>query len=383
MEPYQSKTPTKRSCPDYAPSVQLTTTILIFLLVTRVLVSAANLSILTPFAQSSSTLSNPEVGNCTTIYYDENLQSIQTSNPTAQGGCAVGAQGSQSMSSNNISCVNSTATNIAQQPTSIGFECQYITAEQLHDQFNRMKPSSLKVVTLVVRDSNLTALSNLPQGTHELKKLVISNTSIDLEVLKEGSESLDQLTTLEITNEKISNIPQNFFQEMQSLKELRLTNDEIASLDGDAFHNLDDSLEILDLHKNRFNRFPMAVKNLAQLAVLDLSDNDIVIDTQENDLPEKLEPLLNLRELAMNRINCTCEFSSSPFFEWIARTHISGVRCFAPEKLKSQEVIVFERDEFCSRSSANSSHTLLLHNNYWLMSVCQLLLLFLLYAVKY
>lgn len=48
---------------------------------------------------------------------------------------------------------------------------------------------------------------------------------------------------LEIRNEKISNIPQNFFQEMQSLKELRLDNDEIASLDGDAFHNLDDSLE--------------------------------------------------------------------------------------------------------------------------------------------
>lgn len=282
-----------------------------------------------------------ETGGCNITYYDENLQPI-SQNSNANFGV------------HNFLSMN-TIGNASQQPTLIGLDCQYITAEQLHDQFNRARSSSLKVVSLIVKDSYLTTLSNLPQGTHELKKMVISNTSIDLEVLKEGSESLDQLTTLEITNEKISNIPQNFFQEMQSLKELRLENDEIASLDGDAFHNLDDSLEVLDLRKNRFNRFPMAVKNLAQLAVLDLSDNDIVIDTQENDLPEKLEPLLNLRELAMNRINCTCEFSSSPFFEWIARTHISGVRCFAPDKLKSQEVIVFERDEFCARSSGSKS----------------------------
>lgn len=284
----------------------------------------------------------PDTGGCNITYVDENLQPTQIIAPTN------GLQSSTSYTAQPQFQPYAAGSN--QLPGTIGLECQFITAEQLHEQFNRIKPTGLKIVTLIVKDSNLAALSNLPQGTHELKKLVISNSSIDLEILKEGSESLDQLTTLEITNERISNIPQNFFQEMQSLKELRLENNEIASLDGDAFHNLDDSLEVLVLRRNRFNRFPMAVKNLAQLAVLDLSDNDIVIDTQENDLPEKLEPLLNLRELAMNRINCTCEFSSSPFFEWIARTHISGVRCFSPEKLKSQEVIVFERDEFCARS---------------------------------
>jgi len=292
---------------------------------------------------------------CAITYFDENMQPIQAYNgsqtlATTQDASLPApwlANGGQQLQQQSPAGNGS-----SQPPASIGLECQYITAEQLHDQFNRAKAANMRVVSLAVRDSYLTALSNLPQGTHELKRLVISNTSIDLEVLKEGSESLDQLTTLEITKEKISNIPQNFFQEMQSLKELRLENDEIASLDGDAFHNLDDSLEVLDLRKNRFNRFPMAVKNLAQLTVLDLSDNDIVIDTQDNDLPEKLEPLLNLRELSMNRINCTCEFSSSPFFEWIARTHIFGVRCFSPEKLKSQEVIVFGRDEFCTQTSS-------------------------------
>lgn len=302
---------------------------------------------LTSYINPSSSLVHltnliPEVTGCSILYYDESLQVIQVNQTSFNGLANGGSNNSQS-----------------QPVASLGIECQNITAEQLHEQFNRIRPSSLKIVSLIVRDSNLTTLSNLPQGTHELKKLIISNTSIDLEVLKEGSESLDLLTTLEIANEKISNIPQNFFQEMQSLKELRLENDEIASLDGDAFHNLDDSLELLDLKRNRFNRFPMAVKNLAQLAMLDLSDNDIVIDTQDNDLPEKLEPLLNLRELVMNRINCTCEFSSSPFFEWIARTHISGVRCFAPEKLKSQEVIVFERDEFCHRGSSGAMNNLL------------------------
>lgn len=312
----------------------------------RYFIAIVLLSVLSNKLPVVNSLNSNDEGGCIVTYYDENLQTIQWYSNTSTTNSSNNNYNVQLGSSNSIG---------NQQPTSIGLECQYITSEQLHDQFNRVKSSNLiKVVLLVVKDSNLTTLSNLPQGTHELKKLVISNTSIDLEVLKEGGESLDQLTTLEITNEKISNIPQNFFQEMQSLKELRLENDQIASLDSDAFHNLDDSLEVLDLRKNRFNRFPMAVKNLAQLAVLDLSDNDIVIDTQENDLPEKLEPLLNLRELAMNRINCTCEFSSSPFFEWIARTHISGVRCFAPEKLKSQEVIVFERDEFCTRSSSRA-----------------------------
>lgn len=273
-----------------------------------------------------------EINGCLMTYYDENSLPVPNFNWTA----------ASQMTYNN-------------SRITIGLECQFITAEQLHEQFNLLRPSNHEVVTLIVRNSNLTTLSNLPQGSNAITKLSISNTSIDLGVLKEASEYLSHLTTLEITNEKISNIPQNFFQGMPSLKELRLENDEIASLDGDAFHNLDDSLEVLDLRRNRFNRFPMAVKNLAQLAVLDLSDNDIVIDTQENDLPEKLELLLNLRELNMNRINCTCEFSSSPFFEWITRTHISGVRCFAPDKLKYQEVIVFERDEFCSQTSSGSS----------------------------
>lgn len=303
-----------------------------------------------------------ERSGCSTVYLDENLQPLNSSN------------NQNLISAPNGQLSPSQAGGYLAQTTSIGIECQGITSEQLHDQFNRLKMlSPFKVVSLFVRDSNLTNLSNLPQGTHELRRMVISNTSIDLEVLREGSESLDQLTILEIKNEKISNIPQNFFQQMQSLKELRLENDEIASLDGDAFHNLDDSLEVLDLRRNRFNRFPMAVKNLAQLAVLDLTDNDIVIDTQENDLPDKLEPLLNLRELSMNRINCTCEFGSSPFFEWIARTHISGVRCFAPEKLRSQEVIVFERDEFCTRTtSAGSSAYMLTFSYLLLLAVCQI-----------
>lgn len=323
-------------------------------------------------------------GGCSITYFDENFQPIPliTSSGTNQTVLQQSGNNGLSFVSAPLQMLPQQATTLGattttttisqqQQPTSIGLDCQYITAEQLHDRFNRIKVSGLKVISLVLKDSNMTTLSNLPQGIHELRKLVISNTSIDLEVLKEGSESLDQLTTLDITNEKISNIPQNFFQEMSSLKELRLENDEIASLDGDAFHNLDDSLEVLDLKRNRFNRFPMAVKNLAQLAVLDLSDNDIVIDTQESDLPEKLEPLLNLRELAMNRINCTCEFSSSPFFEWIARTHISGVRCFAPEKLKHQEVIASERDEFCIRTSGAKLEDYY-HLSAIILALCQL-----------
>lgn len=298
------------------------------------------------------------VSGCNTTYYDDNLNPIQFT----------------PYSINNTSQQQQQQQQGIYQTISIGFECQFITGEQLHEQFNRVNPSGFKVVSLVVKDSSLTTLSNLPQGTHELKKMVLSNTSIDLEVLKEGSESLNQLTILEIKNEKISNIPQNFFQEMYALKELRLENDEIASLDGDAFHNLDDSLEILDLKTNRFNRFPMAVRNLAQLTELDLTDNDIFIDTQDNDLPEKLELLLNLHKLSMNRINCTCEFSSSPFFEWIARTHMSGVRCYAPENLNNKEVIVFERDEFCTKSSANQSvRTIINDKNYLLLLICQLI----------
>lgn len=317
---------------------------------------------------------NPESGGCFINYIDENMQVIFSS-PLLNGlPIAQPTSGMFSIIGNNSDSGNSN-----QQATFIGLECQFITTQQLLDQLSRLKSASLKLplASLIVRDSNLTTLSSLPPSINGLKTMVISNASIDLQILK-NSQSLNQLTTLEITNEKISNIPQDTFKDMQALKELRLENDEIASLDGDAFHNLDDSLERLNLRRNRFNRFPMAVKNLAQLTVLNLLDNDIIIDTQENDLPEKLEPLLNLRELVMNRINCTCEFSASPFFEWIARTHISGVRCFAPEKLKFQEVIVFERDEFCPRASSGNSR--LVPKNYPLLIWCQILLI--LFIVK-
>lgn len=334
----------------------------ISIFITIVIITNFQLSICLPVQlldqqqqQQQLTATIQQVRGCNTTYYDDNLNPIQPIQPN-----------------NNLS-----------QQISIGFECQYIIGEQLHEQFNRVNPNHFKVVSLVVKDSNLTTLSNLPQGTHELKKMVLSNTSIDLEVLKEGSESLNQLTILEIKNEKISNIPQNFFQEMYALKELRLENDDIASLDGDAFHNLDDSLEILDLKNNHFNRFPMAIRNLAQLTELDLTDNDIFIDTQDNDLPEKLELLLNLQKLSMNRINCTCEFSSSPFFEWIARTHMTGVRCSEPENLYNKEVIVFGRDEFCTKSSANQSvKTIINDKNYLLILICQFISYFNLLIIK-
>lgn len=247
---------------------------------------------------------------------------------------------------------SSSNSGFAGLPLQIGIECQNITGNQLYEQLSLVRFKGVKITSMIVRDSNLAGLGNMPESTHELRKLVFSNTSIDLEVLKEGSESLDQLSTLEIVNEKISNIPRNFFQEMQSLKELRLENDEIASLDADAFHNLDDSLEVLVLKNNRFNRFPMAVTNLTQLTVLDLLGNDVVIDPQDGELPDKLEALIQLRELKMIRFNCTCEFGSSPFFEWVAKTHISGVRCNAPEKFKSQEIIVLRRDELCEETNS-------------------------------
>lgn len=296
--------------------------------------------------------------NCYIHYLDENLQPILTNTTISAGNYTASPPIAQIINTTNatqsgFNTPNTTLTNL------VGLECQSINSDQIHEQFNRLKlTNGIHIVSLSVKDSNLSSLSNLPHGIHQLKRLSLSNTSIDLEVLKEGSESFKELNFLEITNEKISNIPQNFFAEMQSLRELRLENNGIASLDSDAFHNLDDSLEYLGLRNNRFNRFPMAVKNLAQLAVLDLSDNDIVIDTQESDLPEKLELLLNLRELNMDRINCTCDFSSSPFYEWIVKTHIYGVRCFAPEKLKSQEVIVFDRGEFCFSSNSSQSNYL-------------------------
>lgn len=303
---------------------------------------------------------------CSISFYDDNMQVIQTLSLPSPPPVQDGRQSSRRLVQDKLSERNYPDSQVFGK----GLECQNITGEELHDLFNMAKwvnNHNLKMISLAVRDSNLSTLGNLPQGLDELKRLVISNTSIDLEVLKEGSESLNQLSTLEISNEKISNIPQNFFEKMQSLKELRLENNGIASLDSDAFHNLDDSLEFLGLRNNRFNRFPMTVKNLAGLSVLDLSDNDIVIDTQESDLPEKLEQLLNLHELLMNRINCTCEFGQSPFYEWIARTHISGVRCFTPEKLKSEEVIVVQRDEFCGGTSAASSYYLL--NEYYILTL--------------
>lgn len=306
---------------------------------------------------SALSLQDLQIPGCN-ITYDDSWSTTPSSPAPTNGNSSLVSNVTNVFFASNASIQaqnNLLQTPVISTSSTVGVECQNITAELLLQQFDLLRLKGVKITSVCVKDSNLSSFGNLPQSVQELRKLVFSNTSIDLEVLKEGSESLSQLSTLEIINEKISNIPQNFFQEMQSLKELRLENDEIASLDADAFRNLDDSLEVLTLRKNRFNRFPMAVINLAQLTVLDLSENDIVIDTQDKDLPDKLEKtLLQLRELRMSRFNCTCEFGWSPFFEWIAETHISGARCNAPEKFKSQEIIVLHRDELCKETNASA-----------------------------
>lgn len=160
--------------------------------------------------------------------------------------------------------------------------------------------SNLNLLELSVKDSNLQHLYNLPSGLYNVQKLILDNTGIDLETIRESSELLKSLKVLRIINENFTEIPESLFDGMDSLKELSLNRLGMAYINVDAFLSLQDSLTSLELRFNRLRTIPTAVTLLSHLESLDLTGNDIKTVSDGNGVIFN-QRLKRLKKLRLNR----------------------------------------------------------------------------------
>ncbi|XP_025016195.1 uncharacterized protein LOC107360199 isoform X2 [Tetranychus urticae] len=238
----------------------------------------------------------------------------------------------------------------------LGVECSETNGGDLHRDIDEIShESNIPIVHLKVRDSNLKELTDLPIGLVDIRWLVLDNTSIDLQVIRESAEMLGNLNTLKLFNENYTIIPENVFQEgLEDLQTLWLNGIGIYSISRAAFNHLDNSLVELSLRENKLGTIPLAIIALMKIEVLDLTDNEIqsVSEGLANDLSRSLH---RVRKIMLNKINCTCNFAKSRFARWIRENAIKGVECGYPARFKDYDVWSTPSEEFCS-SGSNTIH---------------------------
>ncbi|RWS25311.1 aspartate-tRNA ligase: cytoplasmic-like protein [Leptotrombidium deliense] len=230
-----------------------------------------------------------------------------------------------------------------------------MTATSLHHDIDQLKSKSQTyILYLQVRNSRLQDMSDLPSGLDGVRHLVLDDTGIDFETLRQSSEILLNLKSLRLYNEHYTEIPEDFFQGMHELTSLELNDIGIAAISEDAFNYLEDSLKELRLRGNRLRSIPIAISSLRHLEIVDLANNEI--HTVADDLRYKLESSLkSLKKLEMNRINCSCGFEKTAFVTWIRSHAIKGVKCYEPAYLYAKEVSITPKEDFCDAGSAAKS----------------------------
>ncbi|XP_046920710.2 uncharacterized protein LOC124500658 isoform X1 [Dermatophagoides farinae] len=234
------------------------------------------------------------------------------------------------------------------QSIDIRIECRHTNASILMTDIENLAScnSTINLLELSVKDSNLTHLYNLPSGLYNVQKMFLDNTGIDLETIRESQELLKSLRVLRISNENFTEIQRNLFNGMEELKELSLNKLGMAYINIEAFVSLQDSLTLLELRSNKIRTVPTAVQSLSHLECLDLSGNDIKSVTDGN-TGIFSSGLRRLKRLGINTMNCSCEFGKSKFATWL-RTHgIKGVQCAMPERFLDKDVSNTAIEEFC------------------------------------
>lgn len=111
------------------------------------------------------------------------------------------------------------------------------------------------------------------RSTH-LTSISLSNNRIS-SIEKNSFDNLTQLEVLRLFKNKISSIPKELFRKLTALKELDLSRNRLESLEGLAFHGLE-SLQILKLRKNQLtNLFDGTFWGLNKIESLSLDFNNL------------------------------------------------------------------------------------------------------------
>jgi len=90
----------------------------------------------------------------------------------------------------------------------IRLKCSHTNASMLVADIDNMGTCTLNLnlVALHVSNSNLTRLYHLPSGLYNIQELVLENTGIDLETIRESYELLRSLRILRISNENYTEV---------------------------------------------------------------------------------------------------------------------------------------------------------------------------------
>ena len=85
-------------------------------------------------------------------------------------------------------------------------ECSQTTAIKLLNDIDLISKSGKNILSLQVRNSDLRELYNLPSGLHNVYELILDNTGIDLETIRESNELLKQLKKLRVYRENFTEV---------------------------------------------------------------------------------------------------------------------------------------------------------------------------------
>lgn len=93
-------------------------------------------------------------------------------------------------------------------PIAVRLQCSQTNASILLRDIDNLVTTNcnFNLVELRVLNSNLTRLYHLPSGLYNVQELVLENTGIDLETIRESNELLRSLKILRISNENYTEV---------------------------------------------------------------------------------------------------------------------------------------------------------------------------------
>ena len=145
---------------------------------------------------------------------------------------------------------------------------------------------------LTTLDLSFNKLTALPEGFGQLTSLTALDLSFnELTALPEGFGQLTNLTTLNLGSNKLTALPEGF-EQLTNLTTLHLNGNKLTALP-EGFEQLT-SLTALDLRSNELTALPEGFGQLTNLTTLNLGSNKLTA------LPEGFEQLTNLTTLNLN-----------------------------------------------------------------------------------
>ena len=160
------------------------------------------------------------------------------------------------------------------------------------------------LIELDLSDNKLVDVPNAIEVKLEcLKTLILTRNSIGIQLQQQYFQGYNELETLNLNGNNIRMLNPSTFTYLPNLKTLLLPSNQIKNIYQDAFAGLK-KLEVLDLQQNNIVTFDIDMfDKLPALQDLDLSNNNYITTQHENDFSDLFKSLRNLTRLQMREIN--------------------------------------------------------------------------------